>query len=75
MCVVFIFIKGVRQFLAAPGLLVAAPGCSWLPMAGSWLPLAAIGCPWLLFMSTVDPKKTTCLGSYDGIIYIFVVFL
>jgi hypothetical protein len=45
-----------RLLLAAPGLLLAAHGCSWLP-------LAAPGCLWLLLTSTVDPKKTTCLGS------------
>jgi hypothetical protein len=36
----------------------------------SWLPLAAPGCLWLLLISTVDPKKTTCLRSYAGIISI-----
>jgi hypothetical protein len=57
--------------LAAPaaGFSWAAPGCSWLLLAAhgcSWLPLAAPGCLWLLLMSTVDPKKTTCLGFTLG---------
>jgi hypothetical protein len=59
--------------LAAPGLLLAAPG---LLLPGcSWLPLAAPGCLWLLLMSTVYLKKTTCLGSYAGIIPVPLVLL
>jgi hypothetical protein len=54
--------------LAAPGLLVAAHGCSWLP-------LAAPGCLWLLLMSTVNLKKTICLGSYAAIIVVLVVLV
>jgi hypothetical protein len=59
-------------------LIFSFPGCPWLPLGCSrllpaapgcsWLPMAAPGCLWLLLMSTVDPKKTICLGSYAGII-------
>jgi membrane associated rhomboid family serine protease len=70
--------------LAAPGLLLVAPGCSWaalgclwLLLAASgclWLPLAATGCLWLVLMSTVDPKKTTCMGLRLGsLIYYSIV--
>jgi hypothetical protein len=70
--------------LSFPGcscLLLAAPGCSWLLLAApgcSRLLLAASGCSWLvslLLMTTVDLKKTGCLGSSAGIVVVVLVVL
>ncbi len=46
-----VFVRLRSSHRRAPGGLLAAPGCPWLPLAApgcSWLPLAAPGCSWLL---------------------------
>jgi hypothetical protein len=79
-CVVLIFrFPGCPWLpLVVHGCSWPVPGCSWLLLVCSWLLMAAPGCLCLLLvvsgcciMSTVDPKKTTCLGSYAVIIWAF----
>jgi hypothetical protein len=62
----------IFSFPGCSWLLLAASGCFWLfsgcflaASGCSWLPLSPSGFSWLPLMSTVDLKKTTCLGSWD----------
>jgi hypothetical protein len=61
----WLFLACSWLLLGCSWLLMAAPGCLWLLLAASGCS-AAPGCLWLLLMSTVEPKKTTCLGSPLG---------